>query len=123
MSCTVFNVALLSWMPCVPYRAEVVEKESIFLCADVVIDNLQNHENHVVYLQNMNISPPLDTTGGGLSMTAMNTGLQKLGNKAILGINKPSVYIGTEFSTFPCHREDMAFLAMNRHIAGAPKVW
>lgn len=110
-------------MPCVPYRAEVLENESIFLCAETVIDNLENHENHVVYLQNMNVSPPLITTGDGLSMTAMKTGLEKLSNKPLLGINMPSVYIGTAFSTFPCHREDMAFLAMNRHIAGAPKVW
>lgn len=123
MSCTVFNLDVFSWIPCVPYRTELLEKESPFHCADVVIDNLQNLNNQVVYLQNFQVSPPLETTCG-LSMSAMDTGLQKLEkNKSIMGINQPSVYIGTMLSTFSCHREDMSFLALNRHIAGAPKVW
>lgn len=107
---------------CVPYRSQLLATESIFHVADAVLDNLENLGNEVVYLQNMLVFPPLETCGG-LAMTSMNTGLQKLSNKPIAGIQKPTVYIGTEFSTFPCHREDMSFLAINRHIAGAPKIW
>ena len=121
---TVFTVAVFLWITCVSYRIELLAKESEsgLQCAEVVLDNLENKVNKVVYAQNMDVFPPLETCGG-FSMTNMNTGLQKLGNLPVLGISKPSVYIGAEFSTFPCRREDMSFLAMNRHIAGAPKTW
>ncbi|KAK3928249.1 putative lysine-specific demethylase, partial [Frankliniella fusca] len=39
------------------------------------------------------------------------------------GIITPTIYVGTEGTVFVCHREDLALEAVNRHIAGSPKVW
>lgn len=117
------NVCLMSNHECLLcHRMVAVNNDSAFECSDVVLDNLQNPKNEVIYLQNMSVSPPL-VTCNGISMAEMNTGLSKLSHRPILGISSPTVYIGTSFSTFPCHREDVSFCALNRHIAGSPKIW
>ncbi|KAK3908556.1 putative lysine-specific demethylase [Frankliniella fusca] len=99
-----------------------LRNSSLLDTVDMVMDTLENKTNHIVYVQNMDLSVPLCTTANS-SMTEMVTGLEELGNMPISGFSKPPVYVGTEYSVFGCHREDMSFCALNRHIAGAPKVW
>ncbi|KAK3926318.1 Lysine-specific demethylase 4B [Frankliniella fusca] len=41
----------------------------------------------------------------------------------IPGINQPTVYVGTEYSSFNLHSEDFNFESINRMVDGSEKVW
>lgn len=90
-------------------------------CLDVLLDTLEGKSNDIMYITNVNRDNFLKTTRTA-SMCCMKTNLESLSYKDISGITKPTVYIGTEYATFCCHREDMAFCAINRHISGSPKI-
>lgn len=76
----------------------------------------------IMYGQNIDLQPTLSTTGS-VKLSSMTSNIQKLAGGRHVGIVSPTVYIGTEASTFNCHREDAAFEGVNRHVAGAPKIW
>lgn len=76
----------------------------------------------IMYGQNMDLQPTLHTTAS-VELSSMSSNIKQLPGGRHVGIVSPTVYIGTEASTFNCHREDAAFEGVNRHIAGSPKLW
>ena len=75
----------------------------------------------VLYAHNMDM-PGLRITRD-VTMDKLESFINFLPVGRHVGIVCPTVYIGSEFSTFNAHREDMSAEGMNTHIAGAEKVW
>jgi hypothetical protein len=76
----------------------------------------------IMYAMNIDVLPTLSTTET-VKLSSMTSNIQKLPGGCPVGIVSPTVYIGSEASTFNCHREDVAFEGVNRHVAGSPKMW
>ncbi len=74
--------------------------------------------------ENLRVAVNLKITESA-SMSQMESLIKYLGHEGsdCPGINRPTVYVGTEASLFQCHREDVSLQAINMHVAGAPKIW
>lgn len=107
---------------CYFHRETALRSGDIEDCREVLLDTLEGKQNDILYLTNVSLDEHLKTTETA-SMSNMKSNLENLGNKDIAGITSPTVYVGTQFATFSCHREDCAFCAVNRHIAGGTKIW
>lgn len=105
------------------------------LCREVAYDNggvnglldafnglLFGSENRpIMYGANTNM-PDLTTTSR-LSMKDMQSYISLVPDHPLPGTSTPLAYIGSEGSSFNPHVEDRFFQSVNRHIAGALKVW
>lgn len=83
---------------------------------------LRDKSQKLIYAPNICSTEWLQTTPTS-AMKDMVTNIDDLPGGPHLGITAPSIYIGSEASTFNLHIEDHAFESVNRLVAGKPKVW
>ncbi|KAK3918261.1 Lysine-specific demethylase 4D [Frankliniella fusca] len=112
---------------------QVLDAAGVGPCIDEFYARLRKRNSPIMYAANMD----LKTLGEDLqvevnlkitenaSMSEMQSLIKYLGEEGddYPGINRPTVYVGTEASLFQCHREDVSLQAINMHVAGAPKIW
>ncbi|KAK3920691.1 putative lysine-specific demethylase 4A [Frankliniella fusca] len=112
---------------------QVLDTSGVGPCIDAFYARLQRLNSPILYAANMDLTTLGEDLGvsvdlkisSGASMSEMDSLIKFLGteNSDYPGINRPTVYVGSEASLFQCHREDVALQAINMHVAGAPKIW
>jgi len=76
----------------------------------------------ILYGTNISLQEPLRTTKD-LSMDQIKSYMEHLPGGLCTGINVPGAFVGQDGTSFNPHIEDCAFAAINRHVAGAAKLW
>jgi hypothetical protein len=106
-----------------PYR-EIKLENGVGALLDSLMNLLADEKKPqpILYAHNIDMPTPLQTTKV-VSMNNVVSHIKHLPGGRHKGIVSPTVYIGSEGATFNIHREDCAFEGINRHVAGAPKVW
>jgi hypothetical protein len=94
------------------------------------VEMLSEDQRSFLYASNMEMPPKrkkrkpdfLSTTSS-VKMCDVSSYIKHLPKGRHVGITSPTVYVGSEGSTFNAHREDAGWEGMNHLIVGDPKVW
>ncbi|XP_034245678.1 uncharacterized protein LOC117647819 [Thrips palmi] len=109
------------------FNAPQTQLESVYEATGVegVLDSFfrmaRSKQQKLLYAVNIDLEGELKTTPQ-LSMRDMRSFMSHLPGEPCAGITHPAAFIGQEGTSFNPHIEDCAFQAVNRHIAGAPKM-
>lgn len=83
---------------------------------------VRDRKRRMLYAVNINLQERLKTTRD-IAMDEMKSFMEHLPGGSCIGINTPGAFVGQEGTSFNPHIEDCAFPAVNRHVAGAAKIW
>ena len=75
-----------------------------------------------MYAVNIKLQEQLQTSSN-MSMADMESSISLLPGEPISGINEPAAFVGQDGACFCLHTDDCQFIACNRQIAGAYKIW
>jgi hypothetical protein len=103
-------------------RATILESEAgVNGALNCLFSRLNKRDHKMLYGTSITLESTVHTSRN-LYMDGMKSYISLL-EEPCAGITSSTVFLGQEGTCFNLHIEDCAFEIVNRHVAGAPKVW